>query len=57
MHASRVLWASAITAKWSIDPPEIVLNQTPKTQFGEVASPVCFDLAKRLKKPPGGAES
>jgi arginyl-tRNA synthetase len=43
---------SAIASKWNIDPPEIVLNQTPKIELGELASPVCFDLAKRLKKAP-----
>src|SRR5689334_14266791 len=43
---------TAITAKWNIESPEIVLNQTPKIELGELASPVSFELAKRLKKPP-----
>jgi len=30
----------------------IVLDRPPKIAMGEVASPVCFDLAKRLKKAP-----
>jgi len=31
---------------------EIVLERPPKIEMGEAASPVCFDLAKRLKKAP-----
>jgi arginyl-tRNA synthetase len=31
---------------------EIVLNRPPQLQMGEAASPVCFELAKRLKKAP-----
>jgi arginyl-tRNA synthetase len=30
----------------------IVLDRPPKIEMGEVASPVCFELAKRLKKAP-----
>ena len=30
----------------------IVLEKPPKLEMGEAASPVCFELAKRLKKPP-----
>ncbi|HKW63884.1 MAG TPA: arginine--tRNA ligase [Candidatus Acidoferrum sp.] len=30
----------------------IVLNRPPKLDMGEAASPVCFELAKRLKKAP-----
>src|SRR5262245_12693818 len=43
---------SAIKEKWATDPPEIALNQTPKIELGELATPVCFELAKRLKKAP-----
>jgi arginyl-tRNA synthetase len=43
---------STIRTLWSIEPPDIVLNQTPKSEMGELASPVCFELAKRLKKSP-----
>jgi arginyl-tRNA synthetase len=43
---------STIQSLWSIEPPDIVLNQTPKIAMGELASPVCFELAKRLKKAP-----
>ncbi|HET7258227.1 MAG TPA: arginine--tRNA ligase [Candidatus Acidoferrum sp.] len=31
---------------------DIVLNRPPKIELGEAASPVCFELAKRLKKAP-----
>jgi arginyl-tRNA synthetase len=30
----------------------VVLDRPPKTEMGEAASPVCFELAKRLKKAP-----
>jgi len=46
---------SAIRAKWNIEPPDIVLNQTPKIDMGELATPVCFELAKRLKMAPKAA--
>jgi len=41
-----------IRAQWNIDPPEIVLNQTPKVELGELATPVAFELARQLKRPP-----
>src|SRR5690349_10805573 len=43
---------SVISSEWNIEPPDLVLNQTPKIELGELATPVCFDLAKRLKKAP-----
>ena len=43
---------SAIHALWNIDAGDIVLNQTPKTEFGELATPLCFELAKKLRKAP-----
>lgn len=46
---------SAIASLWNIEPPEIVLSQTPKIELGEFATPVCFELAKRLKKAPRAA--
>src|SRR5437588_10069697 len=30
----------------------MVLNRPPKLEMGEAASPVCFELAKQLKKAP-----
>src|SRR5437016_1880971 len=31
---------------------QIVLSRPPKLEMGEAASPVCFELAKQLKRPP-----
>jgi arginyl-tRNA synthetase len=31
---------------------QIVLDRPPKLEMGDAASPVCFELAKQLKKPP-----
>jgi arginyl-tRNA synthetase len=43
---------STIRSQWNIDPPEIILNQTPKIELGELATPVAFELARALKRPP-----
>ncbi len=43
--------AKHIRAKYGVELP-IVLERPPKIEFGEAASPVCFELAKRLKKAP-----
>src|SRR4051812_38681659 len=43
---------STIQARWDMQPSEIALNQTPKIEMGELATPVCFELAKKLKKAP-----
>lgn len=43
---------STIRSRWDIAPPEIMLNQTPKIELGELATPVCFELARQLKAPP-----
>ena len=40
-----------IHERYKTDVP-IVTERPPKLSMGEVASPVCFELAKRLKKPP-----
>jgi len=40
-----------IHERYKTDVP-IVTDRPPKFSMGEVASPVCFELAKRLKKPP-----
>jgi arginyl-tRNA synthetase len=37
--------------RYKTDVP-IVTERPPKLAMGEIASPVCFELAKRLKKPP-----
>src|SRR5262249_6787492 len=41
-----------IRAQWNSEPPEIVLNQTPKVNLGELATPIAFELARRVKKAP-----
>jgi len=43
--------AKHIRAKYGAELP-IVLERPPKIEMGEVASPVCFELAKRLKRAP-----
>jgi arginyl-tRNA synthetase len=43
--------AKHIRAKYGVQLP-IVLERPPKIELGEAASPVCFELAKRLKKAP-----
>jgi arginyl-tRNA synthetase len=43
---------STIRAQWNIEPPEIVLNQTPKVELGELATPIAFELARRVRKSP-----
>ena len=43
--------ARHIQEKYSVSLP-IVLERPPKIEMGEAASPVCFELAKRLKKAP-----
>src|ERR1700729_1570437 len=40
-----------IHERYKTDVP-IVTERPPKLSMGEVASPLCFELAKRLKKPP-----
>jgi arginyl-tRNA synthetase len=42
-----------IHERYKTDVP-IVTERPPKLSMGEAASPVCFELAKRLKKPPRG---
>ena len=43
---------STIRSQWNIEPPDIVLNQTPKIEYGELATPIAFELARTLKRPP-----
>src|SRR5207249_9394038 len=43
---------ATIRSLWSIDPPDVILSQTPKIELGELASPVSFELARQIKKPP-----
>jgi len=46
---------STIHSLWNIEVSDVVLNQTPKVELGELATPVCFELAKKLKKAPRAA--
>ena len=43
--------AAYIREKYGVELP-IILERPPKIEMGEAASPVCFELAKRLKKAP-----
>ena len=53
MHVRiREAIGSAIDQIWGIESPEVILNQTPKIEFGELATPLCLGLAKTLKKAP-----
>jgi arginyl-tRNA synthetase len=47
----RVALAAHIRERYSVE-LAIVLERPPKIEMGEAASPVCFELAKRLKKAP-----
>ena len=47
----REALASHIREKFGVE-LEIVLNRPPELDMGEAASPVCFELAKRLKRAP-----
>ncbi len=47
----REALAAHIQAKYAVQ-VAIVLERPPKIEMGEAASPVCFELAKRLKKAP-----
>jgi arginyl-tRNA synthetase len=49
----RQALAHHIHERYKTDVP-IVTERPPKLSMGEVASPVCFELAKRVKKPPRG---
>jgi arginyl-tRNA synthetase len=40
-----------IHERYKTDVP-VITERPPKLAMGEIASPVCFELAKRLKKPP-----
>ena len=53
MHVRiREAIGSAVHQIWQIESPDVILNQTPKIEFGELATPLCLGLAKTLKKAP-----
>ena len=47
----REALAAHIREKYGVE-LAIVLERPPKIEMGEAASPVCFELAKKLKKAP-----
>src|SRR5213593_2143167 len=51
MNQLREALAGYIREKFGVE-PAIVLERPPKIEMGEAASPVCFELAKRLKRAP-----
>src|SRR5207249_3897003 len=51
MNQLREALAGYIREKYGVE-PAIALERPPKIEMGEAASPVCFELAKRLKKAP-----
>jgi arginyl-tRNA synthetase len=42
----------ALHRKYSLDVPQIVVEQPPRVELGEYALPLCFELARSLRKPP-----
>src|SRR4030095_12156618 len=46
---------STIHSLWQIEIDDVVLNLTPKIELGELATPVSFELAKKLRKAPKAA--
>src|SRR5215469_7539831 len=51
MQRLRQALAAHIRETYGVEIP-VVLERPPKLELGEAASPVCFELAKRLKKAP-----
>src|SRR5690242_10582206 len=51
MNQLREALAGYIREKYAVE-LAIVLERPPKIEMGEAASPVCFELAKRLKRAP-----
>ena len=51
IHRLREALAAHIQEKYDVE-PTVVLERPPKLEMGEAASPVCFEMAKRLKKAP-----
>ena len=41
-----------LAERYQVDLPSLVIEQPPKIELGEMALPVAFELAKRLKKAP-----
>jgi arginyl-tRNA synthetase len=47
----RAALAGFIREKYGVD-ANVTMERPPKIEMGELASPVCFELAKKLKRPP-----
>jgi arginyl-tRNA synthetase len=43
---------SAIRSLFNVEIDDVVLNLPPRIELGELASPVCFELAKKVRKAP-----
>ncbi len=50
-HRLRETLAAHVHEKYGVE-INVVLERPPKLEMGEAASPMCFELAKRLKKAP-----
>ncbi len=51
LNRLREALAAHVREKYSVE-IGVVLERPPKLELGEAASPLCFELAKRLKKAP-----
>jgi arginyl-tRNA synthetase len=51
LHRLRKALAAHIRGEYGVE-ISVVLERPPKLEMGEAASPLCFELAKRLKKAP-----
>jgi arginyl-tRNA synthetase len=52
LHRLRTTLAKHLLKTYGVE-IAVVLERPPKLEMGEAASPVCFELAKRMKKAPG----
>jgi arginyl-tRNA synthetase len=51
-HRVKKSLESAISERYGIDPPPVILEHPPSFEMGDLATPVAFTLAKILKMPP-----
>src|ERR1700727_3768813 len=51
-QAIQVRIQSLLAEKYGVELTNLVIELPPKIEFGEMALPVAFELAKRLKKAP-----
>ncbi len=51
-NAFRKALAQAIESAWDHSPPSIPLTYPPNAELGDLASPVCFELAATLRRSP-----